>query len=227
MNNLIYIVDDEEDILELVEINLKKNFFKVKTFTAPCAFLKALEKEKPDLAVLDIMMPQTDGFELSRIMKSDKKFADIPIIFLSAKSDESDKVTGLELGADDYVAKPFSVKELMARIKTVLRRVKPKEPSSHSSKQSANIILDKEKFTVHSGNKKINLTTSEFKILELLLSKPGIVFSREKILDYLWGEDKLVIDRTIDVHIKNLRDKLGAQGKMIKNIRGVGYKIDE
>jgi len=223
MNNLIYAVDDEEDILELVEVNLKKNFFKVKTFTSSLAFLKALEKQKPDLAILDIMMPPPDGLELSRRMKGNPDFAGIPIIFLSAKADEGDKITGLELGADDYVTKPFSVKELMARVKAVLRRGQAKSGISKHDK----ITVDKEKFTVCAEGKNIDLTVTEFKILELLLSKSGAVFSRDKILDYLWGGDKLVIDRTIDVHIRNLREKLGGCGKMIKNIRGIGYKIEE
>ena len=229
MNNLIYMVDDEEDILELVEINLKKNFFKVKTFSSSSSFLKALEKQKPDLVILDVMMPHPDGIEVSKIMKTDGEYAAIPIIFLSAKADESDKIIGLELGADDYVTKPFSVKELIVRIKTILRRTaaagaaKNKEAGSSSSK----IKIDKEKFTVSAGNKKIELTATEFKILELFLSKPGAVFSREKILDYLWGDDKLVIDRTIDVHIRNLREKLGVPGQAIKNVRGIGYKIEE
>ncbi|MCL2484476.1 MAG: response regulator transcription factor [Endomicrobia bacterium] len=226
MSNLIYAVDDEEDILELVEVNLKKNFFKVKTFTSSAPFLKALEKQKPDLAILDIMMPHPDGIEVAKIMKNNAKFANIPVIFLSARSDESDKITGLEVGADDYLSKPFSVKELIARIKVVLRRTNPPAVSA-DVKDTQEIIIDKEKFTVVSGGKKIDLTVTEFKILELLLSKPGSVFSRDKILDYLWGDDKLVIDRTIDVHIKNLREKLGKNGKSIKNIRGVGYKIEE
>jgi len=229
MNNLIYAVDDEENILELVEINLKKNFFKVKTFTSSSSFLKALKKQKPDLAVLDIMMPSPDGFEVAKIMKSDPALASIPIIFLSAKSDESDKVVGLELGADDYMAKPFSLKELVSRVKAVLRRVQTKSMPKEVGKaaQNLDIKIDKEKFTVFANGKKRDLTTAEFKILELLLSNPGAVFSREKILDYLWGDNKLVIDRTVDVHIKNLREKLGSSGKAVKNIRGVGYKIEE
>jgi two-component system phosphate regulon response regulator PhoB/two-component system alkaline phosphatase synthesis response regulator PhoP len=228
MNSLIYVVDDEEDILELVEINLKKNFYKVKTFTGSSSFLKALEKQKPDLAILDIMMPYPDGIELSKIMKGNPSYASVPIIFLSAKTDESDKLIGLELGADDYVTKPFSVKELSARVKTVLRRAGvPLLAAGTEEASSVKIKIDKEKFTVCAGGKKIELTTTEFKILELLLSKPGAVFSREKILDYLWGDDKLVIDRTIDVHIRNLREKIGSCGSMVKNVRGVGYKIEE
>ncbi|MDR1195240.1 MAG: response regulator transcription factor [Endomicrobium sp.] len=227
MNNLIYAVDDEEDILELIEINLEKNFFKVKTFTSSSSFLKALEKQKPDLAILDIMMPYPDGIELSKIMKGSDSFSDIPIIFLSAKADESDKIIGLELGADDYITKPFSVKELIARIKTVLRRISAPNAIQTKKTLSHKIKIDKEKFTVFAGGEKVELTATEFKILELFLSKPGAVFSREKILDYLWGDDKLVIDRTIDVHIRNLREKLGKCAPMIKNIRGIGYKIEE
>jgi two-component system phosphate regulon response regulator PhoB/two-component system alkaline phosphatase synthesis response regulator PhoP len=232
MNNLIYAVDDEEDILELVEVHLKKNFFKVKTFAGSFSFLKTLEKQKPDLVILDIMMPHPDGFEIAKIMKANPENSKIPIIFLSARGDESDKITGLELGADDYLSKPFSVKELIARIKTVLRRsgsVSNETPAACSTQNesSIGIEIDKERFLAFSDGKKIELTVTEFKILELLLSKPGAVFSREKILDYLWGADKLVIDRTIDVHIKNLREKLGKNAALIKNIRGIGYKIEK
>ncbi|MDR3113833.1 MAG: response regulator transcription factor [Endomicrobium sp.] len=225
MNNLIYAVDDEEDILELVEVNLKKNFFKVKTFAGSFSFLKALEKQKPDLVILDIMMPHPDGFEIAKIMKASTENSKIPIIFLSARGDESDKIAGLELGADDYLSKPFSVKELIARIKTVLRRSVP--VLNEKPALSLDIEIDKERFLAFSGGKKIELTVTEFKILELLLSKTGAVFSREKMLDYLWGDDKLVIDRTIDVHIKNLREKLGKNAALIKNIRGIGYKIEK
>lgn len=228
MNKLIYIVDDEEDILELLEVNLKKNFFKVKAFTSSLSFIKALRKKKPDLIILDIMMPEMDGLEVSKYIKGQPDTADIPIIFLSAKSDESDKIIGLELGADDYMTKPFSVKELLARIKVVLRRVQPvANIVTEKDPNVPRIVIDKEKFNVYSDGQKVELTTSEFKILELLLSKPGSVFSRETILDYLWGDDKLVIDRTVDVHIKNLREKLGENGSFIKNIRGIGYKYEE
>ncbi|MDR1942481.1 MAG: response regulator transcription factor [Endomicrobium sp.] len=226
MNNLIYAVDDDEDILELIEVNLKKNFFKVKTFAGSASLFKTIEKQKPDLLILDIMMPHPDGIEITKIIKNTPQYSHIPIIFLSAKTDESDKITGLELGADDYIAKPFSVKELMARIKAVLRRTQVPVLQNAASGKSK-IEIDREKFTVFAYGKKINLTVTEFKILELLLSKPGNVFSRENILDYLWGDDKLVIDRTIDVHIKNLREKLGKNADIIKNIRGIGYKIEE
>jgi two-component system phosphate regulon response regulator PhoB/two-component system alkaline phosphatase synthesis response regulator PhoP len=234
MNNLIYAVDDEEDILELVEVNLKKNFFKIKTFTGSFSFLKALDRQKPDLVILDVMMPRPDGIEVAKIMKAAPGLSKIPIIFLSARGDESDKITGLELGADDYIAKPFSVKELIARIKTVLRRTsagsapdyKNAESGKNENESFQGIKIDKEKFSAFSGGKKIALTLTEFKILELLLSGAGAVFSRERILDHLWGDDKLVIDRTIDVHIKNLREKLGKNGALIKNIRSIGYKIE-
>ncbi|MCL2390752.1 MAG: response regulator transcription factor [Endomicrobia bacterium] len=178
MNNLIYAVDDEEDILKLVEVNLKKNFFKIKTFSSSVSFLKALEKQKPDLAILDIMMPHPDGIEVAKIIKSNPEYANIPVIFLSARTDESDKVTGLEVGADDYIAKPFSVKELIARIKVVLRRSNAPVPegSKTSSQDFREIQIDKEKFTAFSGGKKVDLTVTEFKILELLLSKAGSVF---------------------------------------------------
>ncbi|MFA7074287.1 MAG: response regulator [Endomicrobiaceae bacterium] len=226
MSKLITIVDDEEDILELLSVNLKKNGYNVITYTNGEDLFKQINKKIPDLMILDIMLPDIDGYDICKKIKSDVRFNNIPIIMLSAKSEETDKIIGLELGADDYVTKPFSPKELVARVKAVLRRNENKNVSKDSFAADGKIKLNKEEFNIIVDGKKIDVTNTEFKLLELLMSKKGFVFSREKILDYIW-EDKDIFDRTIDVHIRHLRAKLGKFGNIIKNIHGVGYKIED
>jgi len=226
MSKLIAIVDDEEDILELVAINLRKNGFEPKVFADGAKFFKFITKQKPELVILDVMLPDMDGFEICRNLKKDSRYDLIPIIMLTAKADETDKILGLEFGADDYVTKPFSPKELVARVKAVLRRNERKTVSKEILIGGI-LKLDFERFKAFVDGRSIELTTTEFKLLELFASKIGFVFSRDKILDHLWGEEKAVLDRTVDVHIKNLREKLGKAGKLIKNIRGVGYKLEE
>jgi len=226
MENLVDIVDDEDDIRELVAVNLKKAGYKTKEYSSGNAFVKSLSKSKPDLLILDLMMPGMDGIEVCRIMKKDDKYSDIPIIMLTAKTDETDRVLGLEMGADDYVSKPFSPRELTARVKAVLRR-KERKGKDTGIEHGGILKIDPEKFEVYVKGDKISLTSTEFKILTILMEQPGRVFSREQLLDMLWGDEKIVVDRTIDVHIKHLREKIGAAGKLIKNIRGVGYKLEE
>ncbi len=223
MERLIAIVDDEEDIRELVSINLKKAGFKVKEFEDADTLLKSLSKSTPDLIILDIMMPGTDGLQACKIIKSDEKMSRIPIIMLTAKADESDKIAGLETGADDYITKPFSPRELTARVKAVLRRGRAED---RAIIKAGAITLDLERYEARVKDKAVELTATEFKILRILASKKGKVFSREQLLDNLWGGEKFVVDRTIDVHVKHLREKLGKAGEAIKNIRGVGYKLE-
>jgi DNA-binding response OmpR family regulator len=225
MNELISVIDDEPDIVELVSVNLKKDGFKPKGFYDVASFLRFLKKQIPELIILDLMLPDTSGLDLCKQLKNDHRYSAIPIIMLTAKADETDKILGLELGADDYITKPFSPRELVARVKTVLRRAENK--MSGKTSRIGQLTIDFDKYLVVSEGKTVNLTTTEFKILELLASKKGYVFSRDKILDHLWGEEKIVIDRTIDVHIRNLREKLGAAGKIIKNVRGIGYRLEE
>ncbi|MCK9582092.1 MAG: response regulator transcription factor [Endomicrobiales bacterium] len=225
MSKLIAIVDDEEDILELVAINLRKSGFEPKVFADGAKFFKFIAKQKPELVILDIMLPDMDGFEICRNLKKDSRYDLIPIIMLTAKADETDKILGLEFGADDYVTKPFSPKELVARVKAVLRRNERKSVSKEILIGGI-LKLDFERFKAFVDGRQVELTTTEFKLLELFASKIGFVFSRENILDHLWGE-KAVLDRTVDVHIKNLREKLGKAGKFIKNIRSIGYKLEE
>lgn len=172
------------------------------------------------------MLPDADGLDICKYLKKEDKFSSIPIIMLTAKGDETDRILGLELGADDYVIKPFSPRELVARVKAVLRRDQQKQ-KSEKIKIGNTLIIDLEKYEAFVNSKKIDLTVTEFRILQCLSARKGKVFTRDRILDYLWGDEKVVIDRTVDVHIKHLREKLGKTGKLIKNVRGVGYKIEE
>ncbi|MGH7792739.1 MAG: response regulator, partial [Thermodesulfobacteriota bacterium] len=226
-DNVIAIVDDEEDIVELVSHHLKREGFKVKEFYNGRDFLSYIESIIPDLAVLDIMLPGIDGLEICRILKSKARTSSLPIIMLTAKATEADVVVGLELGADDYMVKPFSPRELVARVKTILRRASSKEEDKKLIRLGS-LSIDKEKFEATVDGKKIDLTTTEFKILEVLAEGQGRVYTRDQLLKKkrLWGDDKLVYDRTIDVHIKNLREKLGKTGNLIKTIRGIGYKLE-
>ncbi len=229
MNELIAIVDDEKDILDLISINAKKNSYKIVEFSKGQSLMRFLKTEsiKPDLIILDIMLPDIDGFEICKMIKSDPELKNIPIIMLTAKIEESDKLIGLEIGADDYITKPFSIKELFARIKVIFRRKSNKIEQIPLISINNELFIDSQKFEVYDiENNKIELTTTEFKILRILSEKIGWVFTRDKLVDELHGIDKVIFDRTIDVHIKHLREKLGKYGKYIKSIRGVGYKIE-
>ena len=224
---IIFVVEDEPDILDLIALHLTKAGYEVKKFLEAAPMMKQLGRQVPHLIILDLMLPDHDGVDVCKALKKNQKYMDIPIIMVTAKTDEFDVVLGLELGAEDYIKKPFSPRELVARVKVVLRRYK-RTASSTSQKINIDDILtiDPEKFEVLVKDEKIQLTSTEFLILKMLAEKPGWVFSREKILDLLWGDEKDVFDRTVDVHIKNLREKLGPTGKLIKNIRGVGYKLE-
>jgi DNA-binding response OmpR family regulator len=224
MNELITIVEDEDDIRALVCAGLKKERFRVREYADGKGFLSSLRSEKPDLVILDVMLPDTDGFAICRGMRADRALAAIPVIMLTARAEEADRVLGLELGADDYVVKPFSPKELAARVKAVLRRVSPEAASSRVDVGNG-LLIDTDTLEATLHGKGLELTQAEFRILHLLATRIGWVFSREKILDHLWGDEKNVTDRSVDVHVKHLRDKLGPAGAMIANVRGVGYKI--
>lgn len=224
---LVFVVEDEPDILELITINLEKAGYEVEKFLEASPMLSRLGQRAPGLIVLDLMLPDRDGLEVCKLVKRNESTWDIPVIMVTAKSEEVDIVLGLELGADDYVPKPFSPRELMARVKAVLRRGKRTRGDDTKKIIIGDILtIDMGKFEVKVYNEKINLTSTEFMILKILAEKQGWVFSREKILDLLWGDEKDVYDRTVDVHIKNLRDKLGSAAKLVKNIRGVGYKVE-
>lgn len=226
MKKLVFIIDDEPDIVELVSLHLEKAGFEARGFLSAEDFFDSIEKKVPDMILLDLMLPDADGFEICKYLKKKDEFASVPIIMLTAKGEETDKILGLELGADDYVTKPFSPKELVARVKAVLRR-QHKEEITDKIVIGNFLTIFPEKHEAFVEGKRIDLTTTEFKILLLLASKKGWVFTRDQVLDHLWGREKAVLDRTVDVHIRHLREKLGKAGGLIKNIRGVGYKLEE
>jgi len=227
MEKLIAIVDDEKDIVDLVKHHLKREGYKTKEFYNSRDFLLYIESITPDLIILDIMLPGLDGLEVCKLLKGKKSTSSIPIIMLTAKGTEADIVVGLEIGADDYIIKPFSPRELVARIKTVLRRSNKKETEKELV-TLGDLSINTQRYEVYVKSKKIDLTTTEFKILESLVNGNGRVFTRDQLLKQkrVWGDDKLIYDRTRDIHIKNLRDKLGSSGKMIKTVRSIGYKLD-
>lgn len=229
LNEKIVIVEDEEDIASLIKHNLSKEGFKVECYKDSESFLHHIGQSF-SLLLLDLMLPGMNGLEVLKRVRQEKDKENLPVIIITAKDSEIDKVLGLELGADDYITKPFSVRELVARVKAVLRRAsKPID----ATKSSENIIkfgdltLHLDSFKIMIGNEKIDSTKTEFLILKILLSKPGKVFTRDLLLEKLWGNEKLVIDRTIDVHIKRLRDKLKDYGKYLKTVRGIGYTFSE
>jgi two-component system phosphate regulon response regulator PhoB/two-component system alkaline phosphatase synthesis response regulator PhoP len=225
MGDLIYIVDDEPDILEAVSVNLQKTGFQAKGFLDAKSFYRKIGEKVPDLIILDLMLPDEDGLEICKKLRDNDLYSEIPIIILSARGEESDRIVGLELGADDYITKPFSPRELVARVRAILRRRTRGEEEKRIEIGDI-LAIDLQKYETFVSGKKVELTTTEFNILKLLASKKGMVFSREKILDYLWGDEKTVIDRTVDMHIKNLRKKLKEAAPFIKSLRGIGYKIE-
>jgi len=222
----IAVVEDEQDILDLICLHLKKEHFSVQGFMTGGSFLRYLDSETPSLVVLDLMLPDMDGFDICRRIRAKASTAAVPIIILTARSEETEKVLGLELGADDYMVKPFSPRELTARVKAVMRRLVRTEEDPGIIEIENLLKIDPVRYEVAVEGSKVEMTTTEFRILHLLASRMGKVFSRDQILNHLWGNDKIVLDRTVDVHIKHLREKIGKAGEMIKNIRGIGYKME-
>lgn len=226
MSKWIAIIDDEPDIQELVSIHLERAGFLTESFARADDFLRSLDSKIPDLVILDLMLPDADGLDVCKLLRKSDAYSHIPIIMLTAKGEETDRILGLELGADDYVTKPFSPRELVARVKAMLRReAKREEGDIHNI--AGIISIDAARYEVKVKGKDIELTSTEFRILQLMASKKGWVFTRDQILSHLWGREKAVLDRTIDVHIKHLREKLEEGAYLIKNVRGVGYKLEE
>lgn len=223
----ILVVDDEQDILELIRYNLEKEGYQVRTVSSGEAALTDAERNLPDCIVLDLMLPGLDGLEVCRRLKQREDLRFIPVIMLTAKSEDTDIVTGLELGADDYVTKPFSPKVLTARIRTVLRRGTEEEQQEEKEKKIRvhEILIDVSRHEVSCRGVPVELSATEFSILEFLARNPGWVFSRSKIIDAVKGKDYPVTERSVDVQILGLRKKLGEQGKHIQTVRGVGYRL--
>lgn len=223
---MIYFVEDDDNIRELVVYTLNSTGLKAQGFSTPDKFWDAMEKKMPSLVLLDVMLPQEDGLSILKKIRNSKHTKKLPVIILTAKSDEYDKVKGFDLGADDYVPKPFGMMELVARIKAVLRRTE-----STAEKESEYIIgplsVQPEKHKVKVNGEKVILTLKEFQMLCMLLENRGIVLSRDQILNHVWGYSFDGESRTVDVHIRTLRSKLGEAGDLISTIRGIGYTIGE
>lgn len=225
---LVYCVEDDEGIRELISCALKSGGYEVEAFADGTSFQAALGKKKPDLILLDIMLPQQDGISLLKKLKEKEGFEQIPVIMLTAKADEIDKVVGLEAGADDYMTKPFGVMELLSRIKAVLRRVK-KADTGVNQIEIRDVVLNFSKRNVYVFEKNMELTAKEFDILACLMKNKDHVMTREMLMEMVWGYDFEGITRTVDMHIKTIRRKLEALGKQdfIQTVRGIGYKVEE
>lgn len=220
---MIYIVEDDSSIRELLEYSLNNSGFEARGFERPSEFHAAVRKLKPQLVLLDIMLPEEDGLRILRGLRENSATSDIPVIMLTAKTGEYDKVIGLDSGADDYVTKPFSIIELISRIKAVLRRSEKKESDILSA---GGIVMDKKRRTVMENGREVVLTYKEFELLRLLIQNLNIVLERDRLLNEIWGYDFDGETRTIDVHIRTLRGKLGEAGSHIRTVRGVGYKLE-
>lgn len=225
----ILIIEDEADLVELIAYNLKKEGFSVDSSSDGEAALGKIRKGNFDLLILDLMLPGIQGMELCRIVRNDPKTARLPIIMLTAKGEEIDRILGLEMGADDYMAKPFSPRELVARVKAVLRRVSDK-PVMEKLLKIGDLEIDRERYTVSARGKPVKLSATEFKLLLFLAERRGKVFSRNQLLDAIWKDEAFVEPRTVDVHIRRLRSQIErdpANPKFIKTMRGIGYLFDE
>lgn len=220
----IVLIEDDQDLYSLIQYNLEKEGF---TFTGLQSGKGALElcrRERPDLIILDIMLPDSDGLEICKSIRANSDLAHVPVIFLTARASETDRIVGLELGANDYIVKPFFVRELIARIKIHFRG---QQPVSKLLK-AGDLELDRARCRVHLSGQELSLTATEFRLLEFLMSRPGVVFSREQLLDAVWGHDRAVTDRTVDVYILRLRQKIEANenGSFIRSVRGFGYSFN-
>jgi two-component system phosphate regulon response regulator PhoB len=225
MKDVILVVDDEEDIRELVRYNLSKSGFNVVTAATGEEALQIAQQTKPMLVVLDIMLPGIDGLEVCRRLKGDKNLSQTPIVMISALGEEKDVVAGLELGADDYVAKPFSPGVLLARVKSVIRRVGVGPVAEDETLSIEGLTVNPTRREVHVGGALVELTNTEFKLLHFLMRHPGVVFTRTQIVDGVHGDDYPVTDRSVDVQVVGLRKKLGEIGALIETVRGVGYRF--
>ncbi len=226
MSQHILVVDDEPDILELTRFALTQDGFDVDTAATGDEALEQLRRRRPDLVVLDLMLPDRPGTEVCRTMRGMPELADVPVIMLTARSDEVDRIVGFELGADDYVTKPFSPRELCLRVKAILRRGRPSDAVPEQLTLH-DLTLDVERHQCTYKGEEVALTAKEFLLLTALMRRPGRVLTRERLLEEVWGEGIAVTHRTVDTHMKRLREKLGIAGDLIDTVRGVGYRFQE
>jgi len=226
----ILVVEDDRDISELITYNLEREGYEIACLYDGSRVVDFVNKRKPEIIILDLMLPEVDGLDICRTLKSDPDTKHIPIIMLTAKSEEADVVVGLQMGADDYITKPFSPKVLVARIKAIVRRIADVQLLSVSSENVRNFgdfNIDLLKHKISYKNQEVKLTSIEFDIVEFLSRSPGRVWSREQILDNVWKEGKFIIDRAVDVHVRGLRKKLGKAENYVETVRGVGYRFKD
>ena len=223
-NDMIWCVEDDSSIRDIEVYALTSTGFEAKGFEDGDSFWKALQDEKPELVILDVMLPGKDGVTLLKMMKESEQFKMIPVIMATAKGTEYDKIQSLDLGADDYLVKPFGVMEMVSRVKAVLRRCKQTQSSNLLSFQG--LVLNADEHTVAVDGERITLTYKEYKLLHLFLSQPGLAFTREQLLVSVWDTDYMGETRTVDMHIRTLRQKLGKYGSMIETVRNVGYRLE-
>ena len=226
----ILVVDDEKDLVDLIAYNLTRGGFEVATSHNGAEALEMARRDPPDLVVLDLMLPGLDGTEVARRLKADSRTANVPIVMLTARSEETDVVVGLTLGADDYVTKPFSMKILLARINTVLRRGEQSDPAAAGeggTLRAGPLVIDASKHEVTVDGEQVRLTLTEFKLLSALVAARGRVLTRDQLMDKAMGTDVFVTDRAIDVHVTAIRKKLGSASWLVHTVRGVGYRLQE
>lgn len=221
---MIWCVDDDNAIRDIEVYTLETTGFKARGFTDGASMLEAIKNELPELIILDIMLPGEDGVEILRKLRSDPRTKNLPVIMATAKGTEMDKIQSLDIGADDYLVKPFGVMEMVARVKAVLRRC---ERHDENELKVGNISMNETKHIVIADGTKVTLTLKEFEMLKLFMQNPGRVLSRDRLLSEIWGIDYTGESRTVDVHIKTLRQKLGESGRMIETVIGVGYRLEE
>jgi two-component system phosphate regulon response regulator PhoB len=226
MSKRILIVEDEQDLVRLLKYNLDKEGFRVNAISDGSLVLAEMRREEPDLLVLDLMLPGMDGLEICRQVRRHDRYASIPILMLTARSDEADRVVGLEIGADDYVTKPFSMRELIARVRALLRRREPL--TQRNSVQRGNLMIDPSAHAVSVAGRQVELSALEFRLLHHLASHPGLVFSRDQLLDRVWGNDRSVTPRSVDVYIRRVREKIEEEPQRpsyLQTVHGVGYRF--
>ena len=224
MPSTILVIEDEPDLAELVRFHLSQAGFAVEVAHSGRAGLDAIRRARPALVLLDLMLPDLSGTDVCREVRADAKLRDLPILMLTARADEVDRVVGFEIGADDYVTKPFSPRELVLRVKAILRRAED-EGQPAAVLRRGTLQVDAERHRCSVVGAPVDLTAKEFRLLEVLMSRPGHVMTRQRLLDDVWGSDITVTERTIDTHLKRLREKLGAAGELIETVRGVGYRL--
>ena len=221
----VLVVDDESDVTELLQYRLEQEGYRVATLNDPLGFVVKVREFEPDLMLLDIMMPELSGIQLCRIVRADPSMKDIPVIFLSARGEVEDRIKGLEAGAEDYVSKPFNINELILRISKMLKRSgAPSEPAGQSRIEIAGVVIDEDLHQLTVDGKNVLLTATEFRLLKLLMERKGRVQTRDHLLVNVWNYDTDIETRTVDTHVRRIREKLGQYAHMIETVRGVGYR---